>query len=177
MVKHKKTTLKQKQIHHKHFFVGGIAAFFLAGLFLGGVVIVDLANRGQFSSSVHAFNPSQVISNAFYDVQLSSATWGSGESGSLKPDKDKTYFIVDLYVKNKSGKTLPLYPLSQTYIKDDQGQTYGVGPAMVLQPFQGGDLAPGDKIKGQIAYEIPISLKNPRFYLEGLSQTPVVVQF
>lgn len=171
-----KTPLRHKQIHHKHFFTGGVVAFFLTGIILGGFFLMELSARNQFAGIVHVFKPGQVISNAYYDVRLDNVTRGNGQLGSLKPEKDKTYLIVDLYVKNKSSKTLPLFPLSQTYIKDDQGQTYGVGPAMVLQPFQGGDLVPGDKVKGQIAYEIPSSLKNPRFYLEGLSNLPVIIK-
>jgi hypothetical protein len=175
MKKPKKSKITAKQIHHKHFFVAGIAAFFLTGILLGAFFVSQNSAHRAFAD-LHVFKPGQTISNDLYDVRIDDVSTGNGEQGSMKPSANKTYLIVNLYVKNKSSKSLSLYPVTQSYIKDDQGSTYGIGPAMVTQPFQGGNIISGDKIKGQIAYEIPSSLKHPRFYLEGLAELPVIIQ-
>lgn len=171
-----KITQKSRTLQPKHFFVSGVVVFFLTGVLLGGFFLFELNNRNQFTNKLHVFSPGQVISNNFYDVRIDAVDINGGAAGSIKPAAGSQYLIVDLYVKNKSGKTLPLFPYSQTYIKDNTGKTYSIGPAMVDQPFQGGDLISGDIMKGQIAYLVPRDIKNPKFYFEGLASMPVVVK-
>ena len=149
-----------------------IIAVLIGGL-LGYIVIQD---QNQFSKKVQTYKPGNTYSNRDYDVRIDAISRGSGEKGSLNPGEGKTYLIVTLYVKNKSNKSLPLYPVTQTYIKDSQGQTYSIGPAIVKQPFLAGDLSAGDQVKGELAYEIPDNLANPLFYFEGLSNRPLVIK-
>jgi len=88
----------------------------------------------------------------------------------------KNLSYVNLYVKNKTNKVLPMYPVTQTYIKDSQGQTNSIGPAIVKQTFLAGDLQLGDQIKGELAYVVPNTIQNPQFYFEGLSSSPLIVK-
>ena len=164
------------KLSHKHFFTAGVASFFLTGAILGGFFWSQLASRNRFASALHIYRPGQVIANSYYEVRIDNIARGNGESGSLQPPKDSEYITIDIYIKNKSGKTLEFYPVSQTYIKDSYGQTYSVGPAMVKQPYQVGNIASGDQVKGEIAYQVPKNIKNPLFYIEGLASKPVVVK-
>lgn len=172
----KNTKLHTRHLSHKHFFTAGVASFFLTGAILGGFFWSQMANRNRFTTALHVYSPGQVIANSYYDVRIDGVAHGNGEAGSLNPPSDSEYLTVDVYIKNKSGKTLEFFPVSQTYIKDSSGQTYSVGAAMVKQPFQAGDVVSGDQVKGQIAYQVPKNIKNPLFYIEGLASKPVVVK-
>ena len=165
-----KSTIKSSHIAFK------LALCLIAGLATGALIYSFTNNRTQFSKQVQSYKAGKTYSNNNYDVRIDNVTRGSGEKGSLNPGAGKTYLIITLYVKNKTNKTLPLYPVTQTYIKDSAGQTYSIGPAMVKQPFLAGDLIAGDQIKGELAYEIPTNLKSPLFYFEGLSSSPLIVK-
>lgn len=167
---------EDKSISKNSSIVLKLALCLIAGLFAGSLVYSFTKNQTQFSKQVQTYKAGKVYSNSSYDVRIDNVARGSGEKGSLNPGAGKTYLIVTLYVKNKTNKVLPLYPVTQTYIKDSQGQTYSIGPAMVKQPFLAGDLSAGDQIKGELAYEIPTNLKNPLFYFEGLSSSPLIVK-
>ena len=173
MAKRKSST--KRKIHHKHFFVGGVVAFFLAGAAFGGLLLVTLSHNGAFGGHLHVFKPGQVIANDYYDVRIDDITSNNGDPQSLTPHAGKEFLVVDLYVKNKSTRVTQIFPSTQTYIKDATGQVYGLGIANVDNTFLGGDLSPGDQMKGKIVYEVPKGIQHPQFYLEGLGSLPVVV--
>ena len=153
-----------------------IALCLAAGLIGGLIGYSVVKDQNQFSKKIQTYKPGNTYANKNYDVRIDNVSRGNGEKGSLNPGAGKTYLIVTLYIKNKTNKVLPVYPLTQTYIKDSAGQTYNIGPAIVKQPFLAGDLAAGDQIKGELAYEIPDNLKSPLFYFEGLSSSPLIVK-
>ncbi len=165
-----------KHAHHKRFFAGGVASFFLTGLALGGVYLLNVSHDGAFASKVHVFSAGQTISNAYYDVRIDQASRSAGNSHGLKPHDGKEFLVVNLFVKNKSSRSTEVFPATQSYIKDSSGQTYNLGVSETSQQFQAGDLAPGDQVKGNVVYEIPKGLKNPLFYLEGLADKPLIVK-
>ena len=148
----------------------------VAGLVAGGLAFNLMQERQQFGTTVRKYIPGKTYSNSNYDVRIDSVSRSSGEKGSLNPGDGKTYLIVNLYVKNKTNKILPLYPVTQTYIKDSKGQTFSIGPAIVKQPFLAGDLQPGDQIKGELAYIVPNTVQDLQFYFEGLSSSPLIVK-
>ena len=158
------------------YMVLGIILCIIGGIVIGMGSLMLIRHRMSFTSKVQTYKAGKTITSSDYDVRIDSISRGSGEKGSLNPGEGKTYLIVNLYVKNKTSKVLPLYPVTQTYIKDSQGQTYSIGPAIVKQPFLAGDLAPGDQVKGELAYEIPSNLANPLFYFEGLSSLPIIIK-
>ncbi len=167
---------KQKKLQHHHFFFGGVAFFLLSGAALGFVVLTLLAQRGAFGGHVHAFKPGQSISNTFYEVRIDNVKRSQGNPQSLIPNSGNEFLVVDLYIKNKSNRITQFFPSTQTYIKDASGRTYTLGVAELRNAFQAGDIAPGDNVKGELAYEIPANLNQPKLYVEGLASLPVVVQ-
>jgi hypothetical protein len=171
-----KKSLSSKTVKHHHFLLAGVIAFFAAGAILAGALLVAKRSNGDFGGKLHVFEPGKVISNMYYDVRVDSATRSQGAAGSVKLVDGREYLVVDIYVKNKTTKNTELYPLTQTYIKDESGQIYNIGPASIDQPFPTGVLSPGDEAKGKVAYEIPKGLKSPKFYFEGLASKPVVVE-
>lgn len=171
----KKNQKQSKKQVQSALIIGAILCI-IGGMLAGMASLMLIRNRTDFNDKIQTYKAGKTISSRDYDVRIDSVTRGNGEKGSLNPGEGRTYLIVTLYVKNKTSKVLPLYPVSQTYIKDSQGQTYSIGPAMVKQPFLAGDLAPGDQIKGEIAYEIPSNITKPLFYFEGLSSSPIIIQ-
>lgn len=171
----KKNQMQSKKQMQTALVIGAILCI-IGGMLAGMASLMLIRNRTEFTDTVQTFKAGKTIASRDYDVRIDSVSRGNGEKGSLNPGEGKTYLIVTLYVKNKTSKVLPLYPVSQTYIKDEKGQTYSIGPAIVKQPFLAGDLAPGDQIKGELAYEIPTNLTKPLFYFEGLSSSPLIIQ-
>jgi hypothetical protein len=171
-----KKNIKAKKTSYKKNVGLRLMLCIVAGLAAGGLAFNLMQDRQQFGSTARKYIPGKTYSNNNYDVRIDSVYRGSGEKGSLNPGDGKTYLIVNLYVKNKTNKILPLYPVTQTYIKDSQGQTYSIGPAIVKQPFLAGDLQPGDQIKGELAYVVPDTIQEPLFYFEGLSSSPLILK-
>lgn len=171
-----KKETKKKAMTPKKMLSLKLALCLVAGLIGGLIGYSVVKDQNQFSKKIQTYKAGKTYANKNYDVRIDNVSRGNGEKGSLNPGSGKTYLIVTLYVKNKTNKVLPVYPLTQTYIKDSEGQTYNIGPAIVKQPFLAGDLAPGDQLKGELAYEIPDNLKDPLFYFEGLSSSPLIVR-
>lgn len=72
------------------------------------------------------------------------------------PDQGNVFVAVDLAMKNVSNDYLSVSNLLQTRVQDDEGYSYDqtfVGDADAS--FNGGQFAPGEVERGQIAYEIP----------------------
>ena len=167
---------KSPKIKPHHFFALGISTFFLTGAILGVFFLHEMNYRNNFATSLKVFKNGQLASNAYYDVRVDKIALDKGATGSLPLQNSKQYLTVNIYVHNKSSKSLAFFPVDQSYVKDADGKTYNVGLAAVSQPLQTGDIAPGDKVSGQIAYAIPADLKDPKLYLEGLASKPVIFQ-
>ncbi len=87
-------------------------------------------------------------------------------SGMMKPAKGNRFVVIDVTVTNDSRKKTPLSTALQMYIKDADGFRYGVniGASVAAKAkLPDGELAAGDKIKGQVGFEVPTSAKGLMF--------------
>lgn len=75
-----------------------------------------------------------------------------------KPEAGKKFLVVDLTVENKSAETAAISSLLQMSLKDAGGQTYDMDLSASVASggtSPDGELAPGEKIRGQIGFQVP----------------------
>ncbi|WP_020221387.1 DUF4352 domain-containing protein [Halarchaeum acidiphilum] len=94
------------------------------------------------------------------DDQLSMVVKSLSKTDSLgeyqKAEDGNTYAVVRLEVKNTTQKKYANFSsFLQTKIQDSEGYTYTPTLSVSDSAFQGGQLAPGEVARGDIAFEIP----------------------
>jgi hypothetical protein len=75
-----------------------------------------------------------------------------------KPDTGNKFIVVDLTIQNNSSDSAAISSLLQMSLKDSTGQKYEVD--LMAQVASGGtspdgELAPGEKVRGQVAFQVP----------------------
>lgn len=95
---------------------------------------------------------------------------------AFKPNPGNKFVIVDVSFLNTSQAQIPIVPVTQIYLKDSQGKAYYIAPAPMTAPLMAGNLPAGDKLAGQLAFEVPADDKTANFYFDpGLTnQAPIV---
>lgn len=87
-----------------------------------------------------------------------------------KPKDGSKFIVVDLTIENKSAKAAQISTMLQMKLKDDTGQQYDIN--LMTQAASGGkspdgEIAPGEKIRGQIGFEIPTGAKGLVFVFDA----------
>lgn len=152
----------------------------LIGVLIGAVIFYPAGKRYKLASSVSlkTYSVGQVIKTSHFDIEVSDISYDSVGKEPFKPEKNNRYLIFNLSLKNKTNQEMPVFPSSQTMIKDGQGNVYRMTVANVTKPFQAGHLPPGDKIQGQIAFELPNTLQHPvLFFDSGWPDSNVSIRF
>jgi uncharacterized Zn finger protein len=158
--------------------VKGLQFVFDASLFSSGKVFVNL---GDASAMVEA--PAELAGEAPQQLYKVGDAIKIGDivltvnevkmpktSQFAKPEKGKRFLIVDLTLENKAAKAANLSSMLQMQLKDGSGQAYSVD-IMASTATGGktpdGELAPGEKIRGQIGYQVPEDAKDLTFVFDG----------
>jgi hypothetical protein len=146
--------------------VKGLQFVFDTSLFSAGKVFVSL---GDIAAMVEA--PAELAGEAPQQLYKVGDAIQTGDlvltvnevttpkdSQLAKPKAGMHFLIVDVTVENKATKAANLSSMLQMRLKDASGQAYGVD--LMASTTSGGktpdgELAPGEKIKGQIGYEVP----------------------
>jgi uncharacterized protein DUF4352 len=71
-----------------------------------------------------------------------------------KPKSGNQFVVADVTVKNTSSESQSISSIAQFTLKDSTGQKYTETILSTATPPDG-ELAAGDTVKGQIAYEVP----------------------
>lgn len=92
------------------------------------------------------------------------------------PNLGNKFVIVDVSFLNTSQVQIPIVPVTQIYLKDSSGKSYYIAPAPMAAPLMAGNLPAGDKLAGQLAFEVPADVKTANFYFDpGLTNQPPIV--
>lgn len=80
----------------------------------------------------------------------------------------KTFVIVDLTIQSTGNEAEPVSTAAQTKLRDLDGYTYSFSfnTIMLAKAFKDGTLQPGDKSRGEIAYEVPENAKGLQFIFD-----------
>lgn len=99
-----------------------------------------------------------VVVDSTWTVTVNSAKTSSGDS-VFAPKSGNTYLVVDVTVKNTSTSNQTVSSLLLFSLKDSTGQQYDE-TITDIGKSPDGTLAPGETLRGQIVYEVPISQRS-----------------
>ncbi len=79
------------------------------------------------------------------------------DSGSryMKPDEGNIYYIVDVTIENKIDESISISSMMMFSLFDSEGYSYDEALGVETKGRVGGEISPGRKLRGEIAYEIP----------------------
>ncbi|MDI6600340.1 MAG: DUF4352 domain-containing protein [Thermoanaerobacteraceae bacterium] len=106
--------------------------------------------------AVETFKIGDVISIGDYVLTVNSTRTSNGND-FLKPDEGNTWYIIDATVENKSDKPVNVSSLLMFTLSDGEGYSYDQAFGADTKGSLDGELAPGRKMRGELAYEIPES--------------------
>ncbi|MER3459985.1 MAG: hypothetical protein C4303_01985 [candidate division GAL15 bacterium] len=73
----------------------------------------------------------------------------------LWPPQGKRWIVVDATLENLSDKPTAISSLVMFALTDADGRRYNVTLGPELRGQLGGELAPGSKMRGEVAFEVP----------------------
>jgi flagellar basal body-associated protein FliL len=132
------------------------------------------SNSTSTTSGTH-YKVGQTANIASMDVTVNSTKTSQGDQYSV-PKTGKQYLIVDVTVNNKSGQAQTISSLLSFTLQDSTGQKY----TEALTSLSGvtppdGSVQDGAKLRGQLVYEVPKSMKSYTFEFQpSITSTDVV---
>ena len=76
-------------------------------------------------------------------------------TGLIAPDDGHEYVIVNVTFENKSNEEQNVSTLLQMSLRDDTGQRYTIAFGSNAESTPDGSIAPGDKLRGDVPFEVP----------------------
>jgi hypothetical protein len=148
------------------------AVIFLLGLFLltscqmenEPIKIGDLSTGNQTSSGDSSEIPRETIFAVGDIISINETIlvvlgWDQPPGGDFNPpDSGKEYLVVDLMIANQGDKSFNVSPAFQMTLKSVSGQKYNVnGKANIAAGSNtpGGELNPGEVVRGKVGFHIP----------------------
>ena len=158
--------------------------------------IGDLNSGNQTSSGEISDLSEEIIYNvgdiiSINDTILVVLGWDQPPGGDFNPpDEGKEYLVVDLMIANQGQKSFNISPPFQMTLKDSSGQKYNInGKANIASGSNtpGGEINPGEVIRGKVGFHIPEGQSNFIFVYEAnliglgevsvnLGNTPVAME-
>ena len=74
---------------------------------------------------------------------------------NFRPDNGNIYFIVDCTIENSSNEAVHLSSLLMFSLVDAEGYNYNITIGPETKGSLDGELAPGRKMRGELAFEVP----------------------
>ena len=144
----------------------GLVFVFDPTLFGSGKVFIELGESPisidppaelAGETTQETFKPGDIVDIEDFVLVVNSVESSSG-SDFIKPAEGSKFVIVDVTLENKLDESVAVSSLIQMSLKDATGQKYDVN---ILASAAGGastpdgELAPGEKLRGQVAFEVP----------------------
>jgi hypothetical protein len=74
----------------------------------------------------------------------------------FKPDAGHEYIVLDLTYENTTDREVAVSSLLSASVKDSTGQKYTLALGGTDKSAPDGSIAPGDRARGEIAFEVPV---------------------
>jgi len=85
------------------------------------------------------------------------------------------FVIPTIVITNHLATTLELIPLIYFYVKDSAGNVYHVTAVPTATDQLTGPILPGEKVREEIGFEVPVGIDHPALYFErGTVGHPVI---
>ena len=169
-----KTKAHKTELHAAHRTISLVVialavVVFIFGFAIGGTLFYQKGRHSRLadSATLKTYKTGSTVSTSHMDLRVSDVSYDTKGGHQLKPAKGNQFLILRLYVKNKTDQIMPLFPLNQVKVKDDNGHVFNATVAEIADMLQSGHLQPGDQIQGQLAFEIPQSLHHPTFFFDS----------
>ena len=104
------------------------------------------------------FNVGDIVEIGDFTITVNGVSSPAGDDFS-KPDEGNKFVVVDVTVENKTTEPAAISSMLQMSLKDQTGQTYDVdifASAASGGSTPDGELAPGEKMRGQVGYQVPV---------------------
>lgn len=158
--------------------VQGLQFVFDASLFSTGKVVVDLGAKpiavdppanlaGETTQTTYSVGQAVRIGDLVLTVNKISSPAGDEFT---KPAAEHKFLVVDVTIENKGAKAAAISTVLQMWVKDAGGQKYTVD-LMATTAAKGatpdGELAAGEKVRGQVGYQVPTKATGLVFVFDG----------
>jgi hypothetical protein len=112
----------------------------------------DFATESTKTPEVYAVGDSVKMGGLVFTVNGTSTSTGSE---FFRPDNGNIYFIVDCTIENSSNEAVHLSSLLMFSLVDAEGYNYNITIGPETKGSLDGELAPGRKMRGELAFEVP----------------------
>ncbi len=144
----------------------GLEFVFDADIFGTGKVFVDLGSEPIFveppadiagETEQQTYKVGDVIEIGTMLLTVNEVTSPKGDQFN-KPSEGNKFVVIDLTIENKSDEAINISSLLQMSLKTSEGTKYSVD--LMASTASGGstpdgEVAPGEKIRGQVGFQIP----------------------
>ncbi|MDD5448169.1 MAG: DUF4352 domain-containing protein [Actinomycetota bacterium] len=131
------------------------------------IVVVVLTTDGEQKTTAPEAKVGEPVEAG--DLTVTVHGWQpSGGDEFSKPQSGNQYLVVDLEIENNGTETIPVSTILQMEIESADGYEYT--PAMYYpEPkYPDGDILPGQKARGNVAFEVPGQVGTIFFVYEPL---------
>lgn len=131
---------------------------------LSGAFTVDLSQTSSTAELPTAMDTTKNVSlGTKIDAQGVAYTVNSFRTSTgsdfFKPKQGHIYYMIDIEVENNSDKTVPISSMIMFSLLDGEGYKQKIAIAPDAKGSVDGEVLPGKKLRGEIAYEVPIDAK------------------
>lgn len=156
----------------------GLQFVFDASVFGTGKVFVDLGDQpianeppaslpGETPQTAHALG--EAVKSGAFEITVNSASEPAADKYT-KPAEGYRFIVVDVTLVNQGTKAQNLSSSLQMWLKDATGQRYGDSLSATMASkgkAPNGEISVGEKIRGQVGFEVPADLTSLVFVFNG----------
>lgn len=147
----------------------------ISAIFGGGKSSVDSAKVGEKTTETvkttsntpelkASYKVGDIVSVGDYLVTVNSFKNNIATDNQFIVPKDGNQFVqVDITIENKGKDKTNISTLLQMYVKDSEGSKFNQ-TFIPDQKSLDGELLSGDKVKGQLTYEVPKNVSGMKYY-------------
>lgn len=153
---------------------------FFLGIILAVAVGYAAVALGQYTRSlVPITTPHHVMGDIVSSdgITLTAESFRSDTKGfpGFAPMQDYQFLMPMIDITNHTNVSMEVIPLLYFYIKDNAGNVYHPTAAPIMTDQLTGPLLPGETVREEIGFEVPLGIDHPTLYFErGTPNHPVI---
>jgi hypothetical protein len=181
MVEKKSTSSKNnssKALHSKissiktnHLFLVSVVVLLLSIVLLATSLWIQ--HNTAYLAPVKGYPQNVKVSAGEVAVRVDSVSTTSG-SGIFKAPSNQQYIIVGITIRNITQKPINVFPSTDIYLKDPNGNITSLSIYNLDHPYRAGELLPGDQVSGQLSYLVSKGIEQ-KLYVDGIWSGGILV--
>lgn len=157
-----------------------IVLFLFISLTITGCSLTESTNeKGEKTSEFNVgeiakVNNTKMVINSVTKIYKECSFEWEGKCESYTEPENDYFLLVDLTVENIGSKTLSISSLMSFDLKDNNGEKGSLSFMLdAVKSSLDGDIMAGDKLKGQIAFDVKDSNVYYFYYSDSLVDSPI----